>query len=142
MCIETKRLTVRTFRESDVEALYKIKTDPQVREYIPDFLDLDAQSGDMVNFIRKFIQLEESNDTDTWRCYAIEKRETGEVMGCISFGKSELLFEYELGWMMNGQHFGNGYAAEAAEAFAEYFCETHAIAMTTIISDDIIPNAR
>ncbi len=52
MYIETKRLTVRTFRESDAEALYKIKTDPQVRKYIPDFLDLDAQSGDMVNFIR------------------------------------------------------------------------------------------
>lgn len=45
MYIETKRLTVRTLRESDAEALYKIKTDPQVRKYIPDFLDLDAQFG-------------------------------------------------------------------------------------------------
>ena len=31
--IETKRLYVRLFREEDTEALYKIKTDPQVMEY-------------------------------------------------------------------------------------------------------------
>ena len=31
--IETKRLYIRLFREEDAEALYKIKTDPQVMEY-------------------------------------------------------------------------------------------------------------
>ena len=31
MKIETERLIVRPFREEDADALYRIKTDPQVR---------------------------------------------------------------------------------------------------------------
>ena len=38
MMIETARLIVRTFREEDAEALYRIKTDPQVMKYCPDLL--------------------------------------------------------------------------------------------------------
>ena len=118
MYIETKRLIVRTFRESDADALYRIKNDPQVKEYCPDLLDVDVQPADMADYIRKFRGMEEAGDWDTWRCMAIELRGTGEVVGCLSFGKSEMLFEYELGWMMIGQYSGNGYASEAAEAFA------------------------
>ena len=40
MLIETKRLIVRPFREEDAEVLYRIKTDPQVTEFCPDFLDV------------------------------------------------------------------------------------------------------
>ena len=43
MYIETNRLIVRTFRESDTDALYRIKTDPQVMYYCPDLLDVEVQ---------------------------------------------------------------------------------------------------
>ena len=45
MMIETARLIVRTFREEETEALYRIKTDPQVMEFCPDFLDVDAKQA-------------------------------------------------------------------------------------------------
>ena len=47
MMIETERLIVRLFREEDADALYRIKTDPQVMEYCLDFLNVEAkqQSG-------------------------------------------------------------------------------------------------
>ena len=45
MMIETERLIVRPFREEDADALYRIKTDPQVTECCPDFLDVDAKTG-------------------------------------------------------------------------------------------------
>ena len=51
MIIETKRLTVRTFREEDADALYRIKTDPQVTEFCPDFLDVCADRTDMQRYI-------------------------------------------------------------------------------------------
>ncbi|MBP3292453.1 MAG: GNAT family N-acetyltransferase, partial [Clostridia bacterium] len=111
MYIETDRLIVRTFRETDTDALYRIKTDPQVMYYCPDLLDVEVQPTDIVNYIREFRNMEENGDRDTWRCYAIEHRQTGEVIGCLTFGKSEMLHEYELGWMMLGEHTGNGYAA-------------------------------
>lgn len=42
MMIETARVIVRPFREEETDALYRIKTDPQVMEFCPDFLDVDA----------------------------------------------------------------------------------------------------
>ncbi len=91
VCIETERLIVRSFREEDAEALYKIKTDPQVLEYCPDFLDVDARPADMPTYIRAFKRIEEDGDTDAWRCYAIENKKTGEVMGCLDTGKQKML---------------------------------------------------
>ena len=142
MYIETDRLIVRTFRETDTDALYRIKTDPQVMYYCPDLLDVEVQPTDIVNYIRTFRNMEENGDRDTWRCYAIEHRQTGKVVGCLTFGKSEMLHEYELGWMMLGEHTGNGYAAEAAEAFAEEFCRTNGIDYLIVVMDVDNPASR
>ncbi|MBE6711776.1 MAG: GNAT family N-acetyltransferase [Ruminococcaceae bacterium] len=142
MYIETDRLIVRTFRETDTDALYRIKTDPQVMYYCPDLLDVEVQPTDIVNYIREFRNMEENGDRDTWRCYAIEHRQTSEVIGCLTFGKSEMLHEYELGWMMLGEHTGNGYAAEAAEAFAEEFCRTNGIDYLIVVMDVDNPASR
>ncbi|MBO4932561.1 MAG: GNAT family N-acetyltransferase [Clostridia bacterium] len=142
MYIETDRLIVRTFRETDTDALYRIKTDPQVMYYCPDLLDVEVQPTDIVNYIRTFRNMEENGDRDTWRCYAIEHRQTGKVVGCLTFGKSEMLHEYELGWMMLGEHTGNGYAAEAAEAFAEEFCRTNVIDYLIVVMDVDNPASR
>ena len=135
MYIETRRLIVRTFRETDADALYRIKTDPQVVYYCPDLLDVEVKPEEIVNYIREFRAFEENGDLETWRCYAIEHRESGEVVGCLTFGKSEMLHEYELGWMMIGEHTGNGYASEAAEAFAEDFCRTNGVDYLIVLMD-------
>ncbi len=135
MYIETDRLIVRRFKESDAGALYKIKTDSQVMKYIPDFLRLEAALEDIPGFIREFDRIENSGDIDTWRCYAIENKQTGEVMGSLSFGKSNMLYEYTLGWQMIGCFTGNGYASEAAAAFAEYFCETYNVDYLIAVMD-------
>ena len=135
MMIETARLIVRPFREKDADALYRIKTDPQVMEYCPDFLDINAKQEDMPGYIRAFLKTEETGDADTWRCYAIEGRETGEVVGALTFGRQKMLHEYDLGWMMISAYTGKGYASEAAEAFAEDFCRTHGIDYLTAVMD-------
>ena len=142
MLIETGRLIVRSFREEDAEALYRIKTDPQVLEYCPDLLDVDAQPADMPEYIRKFRRIEEDGDLDAWRCYAIESRETGEVMGCLTFSKQNMLREYELGWMMAGAFTKKGYASEAAAAFAEYVCQENGIDYLIAVMDVDNPASR
>ena len=142
MLIETTRLIVRPFREKDADTLYRIKSDPQVMEFCPDFLDVDAKQADMPGYIRAFQMIEESGDTDTWRCYAIESRETGEVLGALTFCKQKMLHEYDLGWMMISSYTGKGYASEAAEAFAEYFCRTHNVDYLTAVMDVDNPASR
>ena len=61
--------------------------------------------------------LSKGNDVDAKR----------EVMGAITFCKQNMLHEYDMGWMMIGEYTGKGYASEAAEAFAEYFCRKHGV---------------
>lgn len=135
MIIDTSRLIVRDFREEDADALYAIKNDPQVTEYCPDFLEVHVQAEDIIKFIREFSRIEAEGNTCTWRCYAIEDKETHTVMGCLSFGKNEMLHEYELGWMMIGEYTGKGYPSEAAAAFAEYFCEKYSVEYLIVVMD-------
>lgn len=135
MYIETKRLIIRDFKENDVNVLYRIKTDEQVLKFAPDFLEVDLDPADTINHINHFNQLENDGDIDTWRCYAIEHKQTREVMGCLCFCKEDMLFEYELGWMMIGDYTMNGYASEAAEAFAEWFCEKHGVDYLIAVMD-------
>ena len=142
MKIETPRLIIRPFQEKEADALYRIKTDPRVMEYCPDFLDVDAKREDMPDYIRTFRKLEEDGDFDTWRCYAIENKVTGEVMGAITFCKQNMLHEYDMGWMMIGEYTGKGYASEAAEAFAEYFCRKHGVDYLTAVMDVDNPASR
>ena len=142
MKIETPRLIIRPFQEKDADALYRIKTDPRVMEYCPDFLDIDAKREDMPDYIRTFRKLEEDGDFDTWRCHVIENKVTGEVMGAITFCKQNMLHEYDMGWMMIGEYTGKGYASEAAEAFAEYFCRKHGVDYLTAVMDVDNPASR
>ena len=140
--IETERLIVRSVRESDAEVLYRVKTDPRVLEYCPDLFDIDAGPEDMPKYIRAFTKLEEEGDPDPWRVYPIENRETGEVMGCLTASLQNMLREYELGWMMLGQFTKQGYASEAAAAYAEYFSKTRGIDYMIAVMDVDNPASR
>ena len=142
MKIETERLIIRPFREEDAEALYRIKTDPLVMEFCPDFLDVDTERAEMRRYIRTFREIEDSGDAEAWRCYAIENKENGDVVGALTFSKQKMLHEYELGWMMIGAYTGKGYASEAAEAFAEDFCQTHGIDYLIAVMDVDNPASR
>ena len=135
MQLETKRLLIRDFRESDAEILFQLKNDEQVLKFVPDFLDVELKPEETVSYIREFNRIETEQDPDTWRCYAIELKETHQVVGCLCFGKNEMLCEYELGWMMLGEYGKNGYASEAAEIFAEFICEKRAYEYLIVIMD-------
>ena len=135
MQIETKRLIIRDFNEADAPVLYRLKNDEQVLKFVPDFLDVELKAEDTVKFIDTFNRIEREQDLDTWRCYAIEQKLSHRVVGCLCFGKNEMLLEYELGWMMLGEYSKNGYASEAAEAFAEYICEKCAADYLIVVMD-------
>ena len=135
MYIETERLIVRSFCEEDLQALYKIAYDPMVLEYCPDLLKYNVSEAETLEFIRSFANMEKVGDIDTWRCYAIESRSSGEVVGCVTFSKNAMLHEYEIGWMMLSEHTKKGYASEAARAYADWFCETYRVEYLIVVMD-------
>ena len=53
----------------------------------------------------------------------------------LSFGKNSMLNEYEIGWMMLKKYTGKGYASEAAQAYAEYFCAAYDVDYLIVVMD-------
>ena len=135
MKIETNNLIIRNFIEQDFEALFSIKYDKGVMEFIPTYLERNVSNEKAKEYITSFNVYEANQNLKPNRKYAIENKKTNEVMGSISFGMNDLLHEYELGWQMVEQYCRNGYASEAAIAFSEYFCENNNVNYLIAVMD-------
>ena len=135
MNIETNNLIIRNFTEQDIDALYNIKYDKWVMEFIPTYLERDVTKEKIKEYITNFNLYEDAQNYKSKRKYAIENKKTNEVMGSISFGMNDLLHEYELGWQMIEQYCKKGYASEAAVAFSEYFCENNNVDYLIAVMD-------
>ena len=135
MNIETNNLIIRYFTEQDIDALYNIKYDKWVMEFIPTYLERNVTKEKIKEYITLFNLYEDTQNYKSKRKYAIENKKTNEVMGSISFGMNDLLHEYELGWQMIEQYCKKGYASEAAVAFSEYFCENNNVDYLIAVMD-------
>jgi RimJ/RimL family protein N-acetyltransferase len=133
--IATERLVLRKPHLDDVEALYRVYSDPEVMRYIGNGETFDRDQTRA--WIEKALQRWEANG---FGHFAIEQN--GTVVGRCGFlvwdpaGWRTCTYgegtEVEVGWMLGRAHWGNGYAVEAATA-----CRDHAFAelgLTRLIS--------
>lgn len=135
MNIETNNLIIRNFTEQDLDALYSIKYDKWVMEFIPTYLERNVTKEKVREYITNFNLYEAIHNYKSKRKYAIQNKKTNEVMGSISFGMNDLLHEYELGWQMMERYCKKGYASEAAAAFSEYFCKKNSVDYLIAVMD-------
>ena len=109
MTLETPRLRLRAWEDSDAEALYLLARDPRVGPIAgwPPHRDL----ADSRRILRDILQTEES--------YAIVLKETGAVIGSIGLRRDSDLAsgdgERELGYWLGVPFWGKGYMPEAAK---------------------------
>jgi RimJ/RimL family protein N-acetyltransferase len=107
--LETERLLLRKFRESDWDPYCVMCSDADVMRYL-------GSGGTL------------SRD-DTWRAiasmlghwqlrgfgmWALESKETGELVGRVGFIYPAGWPGFELGWVLGKPYWGRGYATEAA----------------------------
>jgi RimJ/RimL family protein N-acetyltransferase len=109
--IETERLLLRPYAESDLDALYAI----QSREDVARFLYWEPRQRDEVQeVIRRRISTGIHGEGDTL-LLAIVPRDVGVVVGDVSLTYiSEAHSQGEIGFVLHPDHQGNGYASEAA----------------------------
>lgn len=110
--LETERLILRPFRESDLQDLYEYLSDEQTVRYEP----------------YKPMTLAETQDNLRWRMdteamIAVERREDHKLIGNLYFAKGDFQTA-ELGYVFNRRFWGRGYASESCralinQAFAE-----------------------
>ena len=113
MELETKRLLLRQWRESDREPFAKMNADPKVMEYFPGLLDRAASDALMDRYRSEIAER-------GWGFWALERRGTGAFLGFVGLNvpREDLPISpcVEIAWRLDAQRWGNGFATEAGQA--------------------------
>ncbi len=110
---QTDRLKLRQWRDSDRQPFAEINSDPRVMEFYPNVLtrhDSDA----MIDRTRGLIEQQ------GWGFWAVERKNDNRFIGFVGLNipSDALPFSpcVEIGWRLAYEHWGKGYATEAARA--------------------------
>lgn len=120
MQIETPRLLLRPFQLSDAVANFKMDKNPNVLKYLPVEPHHDIEQS--IAVVKHVIQ--QYDDFRIGRV-AVELKTTGEYIGWSGFKFHTTIMNnhkdfYELGYRFQEEHWGKGYATEAAQACMKY----------------------
>lgn len=109
--IETSRLILRKWQNSDLDPFIAMGQDPLVMEYFPDLLTPEKSSA-MINRIKAIYK------ENGFCFYACELKTSGDFIGFIGLSipgfKAHFTPCVEIGWRLASQHWGKGYATEGA----------------------------
>ncbi len=109
--LETERLKLRQWNDSDFPIFSRINADASVMEYYPSILS-EAESNGMATKLRDLIS------ERSWGFWAVETKKGKEFIGFVGLHKPTYDLPVkscvEIGWRLSRKHWGKGYATEAA----------------------------
>lgn len=115
--IETDRLLLRSWCKEDLEPFSKMNSDKEVMVYLPKSLSYD----ETVQFYRRIV---DEHKIFGYGLYAVVLKSTGEFIGYTGFHNFDFDAEFspgiEIGWRLDREYWGRGYATEAAKACINY----------------------
>jgi RimJ/RimL family protein N-acetyltransferase len=113
--LETKRLRLVKFREDHWEPYAAMCADPQIMRYLGTGATLTRD--DTWRAIASMLGHWQLRGYGMW---ALESKETGELVGRAGFLNPAGWPGFELGWTLARNHWGKGYASEAARTALRY----------------------
>lgn len=119
MQVETERLTLRLFRESDLDAYAEMCSDPEVMRHMAQGRAMTrAEAWRHMAMVLGHWQLR------GFGMWAVEERDSGELAGRVGCWRPEGWPALEVGWTLRRSHWGRGIATEAARASIKFAFET------------------
>ncbi len=112
MQLETIRLLLRRWRETDIEPFAQINADEKVMEFFSSKLSFEET-------VRMVERIDSSFDMESLGLWALELKQTGEFIGFTGLSHPRFYTHFtpctEVGWRLSQSHWGKGYATEAAK---------------------------
>jgi RimJ/RimL family protein N-acetyltransferase len=128
MNIETERLVLRMFRESDTDAYAEMVGNAEVMRFLGGGKTASRQEA-----WRNMAMLLGHWQLRGYGFWAVEKRASGEMIGRVGCWRPEGWPGFEVGWTLRRAYWGRGYATEAARASLEHafttLDQTHVISL-------------
>ncbi|TXS52426.1 N-acetyltransferase [Streptomyces sp. uw30] len=118
--LRTDRLTLRRWRDSDLEPCAAMNADPEVREHLGDLLTREQSDASVAQFQAEF-------DQRGYGWWAVEVQATGEFIGFAGLDQVDDDMPFtgvEIGWRLARSAWGQGYATEAALKVLAYGFDT------------------
>ena len=135
--IRTRRLLLRRWRESDLDAFADLNADPVVMQYMPAVLDR-AGSDALVARIR------DQFDRLGYGLWAVEVPGVAPFIGYVGLAVPRFSAPFtpcvEIGWRLAYAHWGHGYATEAARSALRFAFES--AGLQEIVSFTVPANSR
>lgn len=118
MLLNTQRLIIRNFKDSDLESFLAYRNDPEVAKYQGWGTPYPREKG--LRFLEEMKQLE-TPKVGQWLQVAIELKETGEMIGDLGIRvKKEDPRQVIVGFTIASTHWRKGYTFEAMTCLLEY----------------------
>jgi len=119
--IETGRLLLREWKQSDREPFAAMNADPRVMQFMPTILTHEESAAVSERIEAHFRE-------HGFGLFAAELRETGAFIGYIGISVPSFHAKFtpcvEIGWRLAAEHWGRGLATEGARAVLRYGFET------------------
>ena len=119
--LETERLILRQWKDSDYPLFAEMSSDPVVMEFYPSTLSRE-ESDAMANKIKGLIA------DQSWGFWAVERKKDQEFIGFVGLHKPTYELPVtecvEVGWRLRKEYWGKGYATEAAKEALRFGFET------------------
>jgi RimJ/RimL family protein N-acetyltransferase len=116
--IDTDRLRLRPFIESDLDALANILARPDVMEYL---YEEPRTRGEVAAVLRRQMAMNHLSHQGDNLMLAIEERASGAMIGSVNLiWHSQEHQQGEIGYTLHPDYQGRGYASEAARAMLSF----------------------
>ncbi|MBS1916450.1 MAG: GNAT family N-acetyltransferase [Bacteroidetes bacterium] len=135
--IETPRLGLREWKDSDADVFIEMCADERVMEFFPS-IQTEEQALATIERIKKFFA---ENNFGLW---AVEGKDTHEFIGFCGLSSPKFETDFtpciEIGWRFAHKHWGYGFATEAATACLNYGFDV--LKLKEIVSFTSVLNTR
>ena len=116
--IETERLRLRPFEERDLDALANILARPDVMRYL---YEEPCTRQEVATILRERITMDHLTNQGDNLMLAIDDKASGAMIGSVNLlWTSQEHAQGEVGYTLNPDHQGHGYASEAVRAIMGY----------------------